>query len=140
MSSQVVLDAVRDRLVADDVAGQGWPVVDWQDVDALLDTRTEPLIAVEGEAAQERRASIGTTPTAVRESGFVPVHLIVPSTTPPRQARQWRDLVRDALADRWLSAAIRTTSADAEGYDLTRDRRWSVLTTSVAYTYDHERS
>ena len=96
MSSTLVYDAIKARLV--DTLGGTYPIRDWEEIEVSLQRETAPWISIEDGGGNNELNSVGSPDNNwVTDSGFIDVHVMVPSTGSLSPARSIAEQVRDVL-------------------------------------------
>ena len=96
MTTSSVYDAVKARLV--DQLGGTYAIRDWEEVEVALQQGVDPWIAIEDSGSSQELTSIGTpSQNWVDDSGFIDIHVFVPSTGGLPPARTLAQLARESM-------------------------------------------
>lgn len=138
MSSTTPYDAIKARLV--DQLGGTYPVRDWEEIETVLQQGTDPFLALDDSAGQASLESIGTPQQNWnRDTGFVVVHIFVPSTGSLAAARNIGDMIRHTMRFFRFTVpegeTLRCLNVDPPGPGPLHDGLWHAMMVSVDYEH-----
>ena len=142
MSSTLVYDAVKARLV--DTLGGTYPIRDWEEIEVSLQRETAPWISIEDGGGNNEQNSVGSPQSNwVTDSGFIDVHVMVPSTNGLSPARSIAAQVRDVLLYQYLNLAtgrLRVLSVDPPDVGFIHDGLWHSMRVTLNYEHLYTRA
>ena len=140
MSSSVPYDAIRGRLV--DLFGATYPVLDFEEIEVLLQQQDVPFLALDDSAGATDLESIGTpSQNWTRDRGAIIVHIFVPSTSGGGlyPARNIGDQIRSAMRFYRFPApageTLRCLNVDPPGPGAIYQGRWHSMMVAIDYEY-----
>lgn len=134
MTSSVVYNAVKSRLV--DQLGGTYPVRDWEEIEMSLQREINPWVALEDGGSDPELGSIGTPQSNwTTDTGYIDIHIFVPSTGGLDPARTIADAVRTALQYVYYAAPsgqqLRTKTVSAPSTGSVHDGLWHSMFVTV---------
>jgi len=142
MSSTLVYDAIKARLV--DTLGGTYPIRDWEEIEVSLQRETAPWISIEDGGGNNELNSVGTPDNNwVTDSGFIDVHVMVPSTGSLSPARSIAEQVRDVLLYQHLdltTGRLRVLAVDPPDTGFIHDGLWHSMRVTLNYEHLYTRA
>ena len=142
MSSTLVYDAIKARLV--DTLGGNYPIRDWEEIEVSLQRETAPWISIEDGGGNNELNSVGTPDNNwVTDSGFIDVHVMVPSTGSLSPARSIAEQVRDVLLYQHLdltTGRLRVLAVDPPDTGFIHDGLWHSMRVTLNYEHLYTRA
>ena len=138
MSQSSVYDAVKARLV--DQLGGTYAIRDWEEIEVALQHGVDPWLAIEDSGASQEVMSIGTpAQNWVEDTGFVDIHVFVPSTGGLGSARAIAQLARASMQFYHFTMAagetLRATSVSSPEPGPIHDGLWHSMLITVDFTH-----
>jgi len=142
MSSDTVYDAIKARLV--DTLGGTYPIRDWEEIETALQRETAPWISIEDSGGTTELKSVGSPSSNwVTDTGFVDIHVMVPSTGSLSAARSIAGQVRDTLIYQHISLTegrLRVLAVDPPDTGFIHDGLWHSMRVTVNYEHQYTKA
>jgi hypothetical protein len=133
MSSTHVYDTLRGEL--QDRFACGYPVVDIDTIDPLLEQREDTFLALEEISSDEASNAFGDpSNVCMLESGTFLIHVFVPAPESSRVARNVADTIRGFLRNQEFDG-VRILSVSPSDPESLNDGIWTAGGVIVAYDY-----
>ena len=139
MSTQSVYDAVKARLV--DTMGASYPIRDWEEIETSLQRETASWISIEDGGGNNELTSVGSPDSNwVTDTGFIDIHVMVPSTQALDSARSICGTVRSVLAYQYLTLTagrLRVLTVDPPDTGFVHNGLWHSMRVTVNYEHQY---